>query len=418
MIKINKKLKAIFKIFIIISILLGTNYKICFADDVDEELDEPISINEIEDASKELSNEPVTNSRRMIIYDRNSKRIMYGKNENVKAAMASTTKIMTATIVIENADLNKEVIVGKKAALTGGSRLGLKENDKITIRDLLYGLMMKSGNDAAVQLAIEVGGSVEGFADIMNKKAEDLGLTKTHFVTPHGLDDPEHYTTAYELAKLTDYALKNKTFKEIVGTKQYTITINGYPKELNNTNELLGVLNGVIGVKTGFTNNAGRCLVTETKRGDRDLITVVLGADTKKIRTKDSVKLIEYGFSSFKDLNIEENAKEEFENWNEINSGRMEIEKGKNKKIDLYLGEILNKEIPIKESDIDKVEYNINSVLKLEAPVEKNLKIGTMEIKLNDETIENVDIYTKKKIERKDWRDYFKENIALTQNLL
>lgn len=183
--------------------------------------------------------------------------IICGKNENKKTPMASTTKIMTAIVAIENCgDLNKIVIVSPKAAGTGGSRLGLKRNDKVTLNDLLYGLMLVSGNDAAVSIAEFVGGSVEGFAELMNKKAQELGLENTHFVTPHGLDEPEHYTTAVELAKIADYALNNATFSKIVATKEYSIHINNNNKNLRNTNELLGYLNGVKGVKTGFTNNA------------------------------------------------------------------------------------------------------------------------------------------------------------------
>lgn len=127
---------------------------------------------------------------------------------------------------------------------------------------------------------------MENFANMMNEKAKILGLKHTHFITPHGLDETEHYTTAYELAKITDYALKNKKFAQIVNTKTTTININGVPKEIGNTNELLGNLNGVDGVKTGFTNNAGRCLVTSTSRNGHRIICVVLGADTKKIRTR------------------------------------------------------------------------------------------------------------------------------------
>lgn len=188
----------------------------------------------------------------------------------------TTTKIMTATVIIENCDLSQTVTVSKKAASTGGSRLGLKTNDKITIKDLLYGLLLCSGNDAAVALAETAGGDISGFSEMMNNKAKKLGLKNTNFESPHGLDSDGHYTTAYELAILSDYALKNKTFSQIVGTKNYTVTINGYPKVISNTNELLGNLNGVYGIKTGFTNGANRCLVTSCKRNDMDIICVVL----------------------------------------------------------------------------------------------------------------------------------------------
>ena len=408
-----KKIKKLICIGIITISLLNfciLNYS--YADDMDEEENEIITNNEIEEVSKNVNTEPTFNSRKCAVYDRKSKMIIYGKNKDVKCAMASTTKIMTATVVLENvADLNKIVTVTSKAAGTGGSRLGLKKNDKITINDLLYGLMLRSGNDAAVALAIEVGGSVEGFATLMNQKAESLGLVNTHFVTPHGLDDPEHYTTATELAKLTDYALKNKTFANIVGTKNYTITINGYAKALNNTNELLGSLNGVVGVKTGFTNGAGRCLVTEVKRGDKDLITIVLGADTKKDRTKDSIKLIEYAFSNFEKINIKEQAIEAFNKWKEINSERIEIIKGKSDKIKLRLGNIEKTEILVSKEQLDNVKYEIKTITSTEAPVQKGQQIGTLTISKNDDIIEIVDIVCDKTIEKKDWLDYFVENI-------
>ena len=250
---------------------------------------------------------------------------------------------------------------------------------------------------------------------MMNQKAQDLGLTNTHFVTPHGLDNNEHYTTAYELARLTDYAMKNKKFAEIVGTKETTIYINKIPRQISNTNELLGVVNGVVGVKTGFTNGAGRCLVTETKRGDIDIITVVLGADTKKDRTKDSVKLIEYTFSNFKNVSIEEKAREEFEKWKTINSKRIKIIKGKEEEIELQLSEFDKTTIPVRETEIDKFEYNINIVTQLKAPIFKNQKVGTLTIKLNDNIIETVDIKSSKEINKKSWEDYFKNNIKFYQ---
>ena len=180
------------------------------------------------------------NSRSCIVYDRNSHMILYGKNETKQVKMASTTKIMTSLIIIENCNLSETIEVSQKAAGTGGSRLGLKTGDKITIKDLLYGLMLCSGNDAAVALAEYAGGDISGFAELMNNKAKELGLANTHYESPHGLDSDGHYTTAYELALLSDYALKNETFSKIVGTKNYTVTINGYPKNLSNTNELLG----------------------------------------------------------------------------------------------------------------------------------------------------------------------------------
>ena len=277
--------KKLFYLCLILTIISFNTY-VVYADDIDYD-SELINWSDLSEVSNTPTEEPVLNSRIAVAYERKSGKVIWGKNENKRSAMASTTKIMTAIIAIENADLNQEVVISAKSAGTGGSRLGLKKNDKILLQDLLYGLMLKSGNDAAVAIAETVGGSIEGFANMMNDKAKQLGLENTHFVTPHGLDNPEHYTTAYELAKLTDYALENETFAKIVNTKTCTIMINGYPKTISNTNELLGYVEGVNGVKTGFTNNAGRCLVTSVKRNDLEIITVVLQADTKKFRGAD-----------------------------------------------------------------------------------------------------------------------------------
>lgn len=388
---------------ILIFLLILFNFSTVCADDVDNEVDFEDTI---EVTASNVSELPKTNSRRYIVYDRISKSMIIGKNENVKSAMASTTKIMTTIVILEKADLNEKVTVSAKAGGTGGSRLGLKRGDKASVRDLLYGLMLRSGNDAAVALAEHVGGSVKGFAKLMNEKAIELGLTNTHFVTPHGLDDANHYTTALELAKLTDYAMDNETFAKIVGTKSTTIYINNQSRQINNTNELLGVLNGVVGVKTGFTNNAGRCLVTETKRNNMDIITIVLGADTKKDRTKDSVNLIEYTFSKYKMYNLEEQIIEEFNKWKNINEKRILIIKGKTSNPKLALGAIEKATIPI--CDNDKIEYSINALTEVEAPVEQWNVMGTLTVKINGEILENIDIVNVNEVQKRDWKDYFK----------
>ena len=393
------------KIFysILIFLLILINFSTVCADDVDNEVDFEDTI---EVTASNVSELPKTNSRRYIVYDRISKSMIIGKNEDIKSAMASTTKIMTTIVILEKADLNEKVTVSAKAGGTGGSRLGLKRGDKASVRDLLYGLMLRSGNDAAVALAEHVGGSVKGFAELMNEKAIELGLTNTHFVTPHGLDDANHYTTALELAKLTDYAMDNETFAKIVGTKSTTIYINNQSRQINNTNELLGVLNGVVGVKTGFTNNAGRCLVTETKRNNMDIITIVLGADTKKDRTKDSVNLIEYTFSKYKMYNLEEQIIEEFNKWKNINEKRILIIKGKTSNPKLALGAIEKATIPI--CDNDKIEYSINALTEIEAPVEQWNVMGKLTVKINGEILENIDIVNLNEVQKRDWKDYFK----------
>lgn len=378
----------------------------------DDRLEENIAIKDIDEAitvSNNIDSEPVISSRIAVVYDRKSKKILWGKNENKKTAMASTTKIMTCIVVLENANLSDEVTISAKAAGTGGSRLNLKKNDKITVLDLLYGLMLRSGNDAAVALAEHVGGDVNGFIELMNQKAQELKLQNTHFVTPHGLDDPEHYTTALELAKIADYAMENEAFAKIVNTKNYTISVNNNARTINNTNELLGYLNGVNGVKTGFTNNAGRCLVTSINRNGFQLITVVLGADTKKIRTADSIKLIEYAYKEYKEVNIENIIKEKFSDWKKINEKQIQVIKGKNDNIEITIEEITNKVIPMKEEDKDKIDVEINCLNILKAPVEKGKVIGQMKVTLKGEVLETINIINCAENLKKDKYDYFRE---------
>ena len=397
------KILILFNIFVLV---FSYNY-ISFADD--EDFEDIENISSYIETSSDIITEPTINSRAAIVYDRNSGFILYGKNENEQRKMASTTKIMTAIIVLENANLDDIVTVSQKAAGTGGSRLGLHTNDKISVRNLLYGLLLVSGNDTAVALAEHVGGDVANFANMMNDKCTELGLTSTHFVTPHGLDDENHYTTAYELAKITDYALKNETFCNYVGTKSYTITINNYSKTLSNTNELLGSLNGVYGVKTGFTNGANRCLVSSIKRDNMDLICIVLGADTKKDRTKDSIELIEYCFNNFKLFNIKEKVQSEFDNWKLCNSSSFNIVKGFSNNISLELDPLPYDFFPIKSNHFDDISIYIYCTYDIEAPLEENSIVGYLSVSVDGKNIVTINIRNSNTITKKSSYDFFSQ---------
>lgn len=396
-----KRISKIFFVIILIMLLFTTHI---YADDENEIYENIIEESEKQEIEAAASSDtkPTINSRRYAVYDKLSGRCIYGKDENKQTAMASTTKIMTSIVVVENCNLDDVVIVTAKAAGTGGSRLGLHTDDEIQVLDLLYGLMLKSGNDAAVALAIHTSGSVEEFAKLMNQKAEELGLKDTNFVTPHGLDNSEHYTTAYELAKITDYALKNETIAKIVKTKTATIYINGNSMQINNTNELLGNVEGVYGVKTGFTNNAGRCLVTSVKRGDMDVIIVVLGADTRKDRAKDTMKLIEYAYKRFYIFNVEEAIKQEFELWKQINQNRIYVNKAANS-LELKLDEVKIKKVA---TDMNPA-IEINVVSYIEAPIDINTRIGTVTVKIGDEIIEEIEIKAQKEVKKRGVEDYF-----------
>lgn len=391
-----------FVVILSLIIILPTS---CFADDYIEPVDDFTDFDSIV-ASSTASTLPNINSRSAVVLERSTGTILFGKNELDVRKMASTTKIMTAIVVLENeSNLSNIVTVSSKAAGIHGSRLGLSTNCKVTVNDLLYGLMLCSGNDAAIALAEHIGGSVENFANLMNEKANSLGLTNTHFVTPHGLDNDEHHTTAYELALLTNYALENETFRRLVGTSNYTVTINGSPKNIRNTNELLGNLNGVYGVKTGFTNGANRCLVSACKRGDLDVICVVLGADTKKFRTQDSVKLIEYAFNNFKMMDIKEPIMNDFVEWKNKNLNSFYIDKGVNSNIDVNLSELPYTYYPVNK-DISNISTNISATFNVEAPFYKDCKVGTVDIIIDNQVICSLDIRNLYTIEKRSVADY------------
>ena len=410
------KLIKFYIVFVLCVFLFTTT---AYADiDSSEEIDFNEIKQEIIETSSNATDIPNINSRAAIVIDRNSKAILYGKSETEQRKMASTTKIMTAIVVLENANLSDIVTISKKAANTGGSVLGIKTGDKISVCDLLYGLLLVSGNDTAVALAEHVGGSVEGFADMMNKKAAELGLTNTHYVTPHGLDDDNHYTTAYELAILTDYALNNKTFYNYVATKSYTININGYPKTLRNTNELLGNLDGVYGVKTGFTNGANRCLVTSCKRGNLDIICIVLGADSKKFRTQDSIKLIEYCFSNYEVINLKQIINDYLNNWKAQNLDKISVFKGVSNNIDVHLKDFNYEYYPVDKKYKNNTYINIDCNYVFEAPLQANTVIGTMEINIGENNVLKFDILNTINIDKKNTLNYFSELLANFFNYL
>lgn len=384
----KKRLYLIFILFFTITFIYPSNI---YADEIDY-IENELNIDNIIETSNNIDNLSIINSRAYVVLDRKSNTVMVGKNESQKRKMASTTKIMTALVVLENSKLDTIVEVSKKSAGTGGSRLGLKAGDKISIQDLLYGLMLCSGNDAAVCLAESVGGSVDGFSILMNSKAKELNLTNTNFVTPHGLDNNNHYTTAYELAILSNYALNNPLFLKIVGTKSATVYINGYPKTLSNTNELLGVLSGVYGIKTGFTNGANRCLVTACKRNDMDIICVVLGADSKKFRTQDSIRLIEYTFKNFEYFNLKDYIDKEFIDWKQLNNRKFYIDKGTSQSIEIKYNDLDLEIVPLKKQSISQNTISFSANFNLDAPISNGTVIGNICVVNNGKTICTTDI--------------------------
>ena len=224
--------------------------------------------------------------------------VFHGKNENQRLPMASTTKIMTALIVAEECDLSEIIEVPAQAVGVEGSSIYLKEGERISVKDLLYGLMLRSGNDAASALALHCGGTIENFVNLMNERAKEIGALGTHFANPSGLPDDSHYTTAKDLCNIARVAMSNPVFSEVVSTKTY----RGDFRCFVNKNKLLSNLDGANGVKTGYTEKAGRCLVSSAKRGNMDVVCVVLNCYDMFERSK---KIIEDCFNFYDVLTVE-----------------------------------------------------------------------------------------------------------------
>lgn len=239
-----------------------------------------------------------TGANSAIVMDGISGEVLYAKNINQKLPMASTTKIMTALILCESVNLDDEVFITDEMVAVEGSSMGLKSGIRVKYSDLLYGMLLASGNDAANATAIAIGGSVENFIEIMNSRARKLGLLNTCFETPSGLDGKNHYTTAYDLAVLTREALKNDIFAAAAKTKSISLSYGGVNRTLVNHNRLLNEYDGAVGVKTGFTKKAGRCLVSAAERDGALIIAVTLNDGND---WQDHKAMLDYGFKSLSD---------------------------------------------------------------------------------------------------------------------
>ena len=238
-------------------------------------------------------------ARSAALYQPETDEFLYEKNANEKLPMASTTKIMTALVASERAELDELVAIDDSAIGIEGSSAYLCRGDVLTMEELLYALLLQSANDAAVAIACYIGGNVEGFSALMNERAESLGLCSTHFTNPHGLDSDEHYTTARELAIIAAEALKNDSIKEITSQKSRSFITEDRTRIYVNHNKLLSMYDGCIGVKTGYTRKSGRCLVSAAERDGLSFVSVTLDAPSD---WSDHKKLLNYGYDCLERL--------------------------------------------------------------------------------------------------------------------
>lgn len=325
-----------------------------------------------------------TSAKAAILINGDTGEVIYEQNADASLPMASTTKIMTALLLCENGDLEREVTVTAEMLRVEGSSMGLLSGDRVTLHDLLYGMLLASGNDAANVTAYVLGGTVDGFVRMMNTRAAELGLENTHFETPSGLDGAEHYTTARDLAYLAGFALKNETFAEAASAKSAVLCYGNppYRRTLTNHNKLLQSFDGAVGVKTGYTKKSGRCLVSAARRDGKSVIAVTLNDPND---WEDHKSLLEYGLSSL--------TLTELSTGNELYT--VPVVGGETDVVNL-----LEEHITLGLLDKENIKCEIYLPKFLYAPISKGDTVGTAVYKKNGEIIAEGKLYAKADVNR------------------
>lgn len=357
------------------------------------------------ESSKNVTVEaPRLNAVSALLLDASNNRVLYEKNGFKQLAMASTTKIMTCVVALENAKSEDIVTISAYAARMPDVQLNVKPKEQYYLKDLLYSLMLESHNDVAVAIAEHVGGSVEGFAAMMNAKAKEIGCNNTNFVTPNGLDAQDHYTTARDLAVIASYAISNKDFIAITNTSSHSFheVSNKRSFTVTNKNRFLYMMDGAIGVKTGFTNNAGYCFVGAIKRPDRTLVSVVLGCGwppSKSLKWSDTKELMSYGIKNYKEKQIYE----------PVDLEPAYVVKGKQRWEEFSMEGDLT--LLLRDDETIKIEYDIPQVLK--APVKAEAIVGHAKYYIDDMLYAEIPIYTTEEIEKINLKYCFMELVKL-----
>lgn len=347
------------------------------------------------------------NGKSAILVDNLSGKVLYEKNADEKLAPASMTKLASMLMVMEaidNGNLKYEdkVTISEEAANMGGSQVFLQAGEVYTVHDLLKSVAIASGNDAVVALAEKIGGSQSGFIDMLNKRLKEIGVTNTNFVNAHGLDAEGHYSTARDMSIIARELLKHPKILEFTSIyEEYLEKNDGSRIWLVNTNKLVRFYDGVDGLKTGFTKTAGYCLTATASKNNFRLISVVMGEDTSENRSSDTVKMLNYGFNTFK-INIIKTKGESL--------GKVRVEKGKQDNANIVL---LNDATEILKNTDPVTEYNFNlKVNKIKAPVKVGDIVGTAEIIDSEGNIvDEVDVTVEKDIKKANILDYMLRNL-------
>lgn len=337
---------------------------------------------------------PQITAKSAIVMDATTGKVLYEKDADSQRYPASTTKIMTLIVALERGNLDDVVTVSKNASQTEGSTLWLEPGEKMKLSELLYGMMLISGNDATVAVAEHIAGSVDAFARLMTEKAKEIGAVNTSFVNSSGLPDPQHYTTAHDLAKITAYGYKNPMFRQIVSTKEKQLPWagKGYNRQLDNENRMLWLYDGGNGVKTGYTDAAGRCLVSGAERGGMQLISVVLDST---YMWNDSIALLNYGFPQ---LTMQEMVKKG------TVLKTIRVSSGNTDTLQLKAASSLS--VPVYFGERDKFKTEIEAPDKISAAVHKGDRVGTIKVYYEGTEVAATDLVAAETIEKKSFFAY------------
>ncbi|MDF1495056.1 D-alanyl-D-alanine carboxypeptidase family protein [Caproiciproducens sp. CPB-2] len=324
--------------------------------------------------------QPQVSAKSAVLMNADNGQVLYAKNEDDKRPMASTTKIMTALITLETAAVdNKIVTITDSMVRVEGSSMGLKPGNKLSLKSLAEGMLVVSGNDAANSAAIAIGGSLDAFAELMNQRAQQLGMKDTHFVTPSGLDNSEHYTTASDLAKLAMAAMQNPDFAAIASQKAVTVQYVNPVQTIRftNHNKLLSMYEGCIGVKTGFTKKSGRCLVSSAERNGVCLVAVTLDAPDD---WNDHQKILNYGFAQLSSYPVDDSSF----------TVQIPVVGGSSNRI-MVKGST-GKEIVVTADEIPNIKRTVELPSFFYAPVQEGQTLGVVRYTLNGKTLATTDL--------------------------
>ncbi|CUH94073.1 putative secreted protein [Propionispora sp. 2/2-37] len=323
---------------------------------------------------------PEITAKSAIVIEAMTGKVLYAKDAEERRYPASTTKIMTLITALEYGKMDDIVTASENAANTEGSSLWLSKGETLTMRDMLYGIMLVSGNDATVSVAEHISGSVDEFAKLMTEKAHLIGAVSTNFTNSSGLPDPNHYSTAHDLARIAAYGYKNDEFRKIVSTKNIIIPWPGkeHDRDLYNENRLLWLYDGANGVKTGYTDAAGRCLVSGAQRHGIQLVAVVL--DSERM-WDDSMVLLDYGFKQVRLMTV-------FRKGDILKT--VAVSNGEAKSVQLMTSADIN--IPVTEEEKNQIHTVIDVESKVEAPLDSGQKLGVVRIYYKDKEIAAADL--------------------------